>query len=89
MKKPDTVTAMLLLICEVRRNIPFSAPESSICIGPCQGCSKKLVEFLDTELCEWQQKLNQGIVPKLGEVEKLGRTAGRIFKVLCRNGIIG
>ncbi|PIP81040.1 MAG: hypothetical protein COW84_01980 [Gammaproteobacteria bacterium CG22_combo_CG10-13_8_21_14_all_40_8] len=86
--KPVPKEAMQILIHQIRRVIPFNAPESSLCTGPCQGCSKKLIEYLDSEICFWQLQLNNDIVPKLGDINKLARTAKKIKKVLTINGFI-
>lgn len=86
--KPQPAQAMQGLIDKIRAAIPFDTPEASLCVGPCQGCSKKLIEFLDSELKQWQLKLSQGESPTLGELEKLGRCAKKIHKVLIKNGII-
>lgn len=86
--KPDSRTAMTQLIEEVRQVIPFDLPESVICSGNCIGCSKKLLEFLDQELIDWQERLDEGVTPKLGELSKLARTAKKIHKVMVKNGLI-
>lgn len=86
--KPRPYQAMQTLIQQIRQAIPFNIPESSLCLGPCLGCSKKLIEFLDDELCDWQAKLAQGVEPNLGEIHRLARTAKKIYKVLKANGFI-
>jgi len=47
-----------------------------------------LIEFLDDELCDWQSRLDRGIEPKLGEIDKLARIATKIRKVLIINGFV-
>lgn len=87
--KPNPAKAMQILIFEIRQHIPFDTPESTLCLGPCQGCSKKLIEFLESELRDWQVRLDQGAEPKLGDISKLAKIATTISKVLITNGFIG
>ncbi|WLI74500.1 hypothetical protein [Halomonas alkalicola] len=86
--RPDLNTAMRGLIHEIRAQVPFDTPESSLCRGPCRGCSKKLLEFLDTELEEWEGRLEEGEVPRFGDLARLGRLARKVVAALRRNGLI-
>ncbi|MCW8878424.1 MAG: hypothetical protein OQK04_00555 [Kangiellaceae bacterium] len=86
--KPCPSMAMLRLIADIRAAVPFDIPESSLCLGPCAGCSKKLIEFLDDQLCDWQSKLDAGYEPRLGDINKLAKTAKKIHKVLVKNNFI-
>ena len=70
------------LITEVRAAIPFDLPEEAICSGVCHGCAKKLMEFLDTELSDWEGRLAAGEAPRLGDVQKLARYSRKIHKAL-------
>ncbi|WP_246722989.1 hypothetical protein [Aliikangiella sp. G2MR2-5] len=79
---------MIQLIAQVRDAIPFDTPESSLCRGPCLGCSKKLIEFLDDKLCDWESRLDTGEVPNLGEISKLARMSKKIYDVLAINGFV-
>jgi len=87
-RKPDTATAMNNLIGQVREAIDFDIPISRLCDGPCTGCSKKLLEFLDTELEEWEFKLSQQEVPNLGDIQTLAKTSKKVYTVLKKNGIV-
>ena len=87
-RKPSTRTAMLRLISQIRAEIPFDMPEATLCRGPCTGCSKKLMEFLDQELVSQQQDIDLGEVPTLGQIHKLARLAKKVHKVLVKNGLI-
>lgn len=80
--KPDTLSAMRSLINEVRTVIPFDLPEEAICSGVCRGCAKKLLEFLDAELSEWECRLDAGEVPRLGDVQQLGRCCRKVHVAL-------
>ena len=86
--KPDTSTAMTQLIDQVREAIPFDTPAEKLCAGPCTGCPKKLMEYLDSELEDWEYKLDSAEAPSLGDVRKLGKTSQKIYNVLKKNNLI-
>ena len=86
--KPDTSTAMQNLIDEVRSAIPFGASEAQLCADTCKGCSMKLLEFLDTELEDWEQKLQDGVKPSFGDINRMAKTCKKIYMVLKKNGLI-
>lgn len=77
--KPDVSTAMQNLIDEARAAIPFDADEAQLCSDSCQGCSKKLLEFLETELEDWEHKLEDGVRPNFGDINRMGRTCKRFI----------
>jgi len=87
-KKPDCVTAMKNLIIEVRNDFPFTVPEANICGISCVGCPKKLLEIVDTELCDWESKLSNEVVPTLGEISSLGKLCKNVRRGLKRNGLV-
>ena len=89
MARPDTRIALQNLIDQVRDTLPFDLPAASVCNGICNGCSKKLLDFLDCELLDWQQRLDDGEVPGLGDLDRLGRTCRKVYRVLERNGLVG
>ena len=86
--KPDTTTAMRGLIAEVRSTMPFNLPAAELCAGPCRGCPKKLLEFLDQELEEWETRLRDGEKPTLGDVSKFAKTCRRIHAALAQNNLV-
>ena len=86
--KPTTRNAMMQLIEQVRAAIPLNASEADLCSGTCHGCPKKLIEYLDTELTDWTDRLNNHEIPLLGDVDRLGRTSKKIYKVLQKNQIV-
>ncbi len=86
--KPDTHTAMRQLIEQIRTSLPFDRPESQLCIGPCEGCSMKLLNYLDTELLDWEARLGDGEIPTLGDVSRLAKSAKKIYRVLEKNGLL-
>lgn len=87
-KKPDCTTAMKNLIAEVRSDFPFTTPEANICGVSCTGCPKKLLEIVDTELCEWESKLDNDVTPKLGDISRLGKLCKNVRRGLKRNGLV-
>ncbi|WP_263081187.1 hypothetical protein [Endozoicomonas sp. Mp262] len=76
------------LIGRIREEIPFDMPESDICSGSCKGCSKKLLEYLESEVDNWDYKLSHGETPDFGDISSLARSGKKIFKVLKVNGLI-
>ena len=86
--KPDTHIAMRQLIIEVKASIPFDMPDAQVCAGGCRGCSKKLLNFLETELDEWESRLGEGESPSFGEIESLSKTCKKIYKALCKSGLL-
>ena len=86
--KPDTRTAMVQLIKQVREAIPFGLSEAEMCGGTCQGCSKKLLEFLDQELGNWTSFLEQGGKPKLGDISRLAKISRKVYRALEKNNLV-
>ncbi|GAB4348152.1 MAG: hypothetical protein Kow006_08580 [Gammaproteobacteria bacterium] len=85
--KPRTEVAMRELIGQVRQKFPFDDPRAQECPESCQGCTPKLLEYLDTELAEWEQRLDSGERPTLGDLHRLGKTCRKIHAVLQKNGL--
>lgn len=86
--KPDTTTAMNSLIEQIREAIPFDTPQEELCDGPCTGCPKKLMEYLDTQLEECESDIAVGEKPSLGDLQRLAKTSRKIHAVLKKNGLI-
>ncbi|WP_210396261.1 hypothetical protein [Motiliproteus sediminis] len=86
--KPSTREAMQRLIDEIRLTLPFDLPQAELCNGPCSGCPKKLLEFIDTELDEWQHRLARGEQPRLGDISRLARRARKIHRVMELNQLL-
>ena len=87
-KKPDCTNAMQNLITAVRSDFPFNVAESNICGISCIGCSKKLLDIVDTELCDWEAKLNNRVEPTLGEISKLGKLCKNVSRGLKQNSLV-
>jgi hypothetical protein len=85
--KPDSTTAMRLLIAQVRNVVPFDMPEAQVCVGTCDGCSLKLLEFLGDELDGWEARLDAGERPDLKDLSRLATTSRKVYLVLARNGL--
>ncbi len=86
--KPKTPIAMQQLIQQIREALPFDAPGSYLCVDNCKGCSIKLLEFLDAELTGWEQRLEEGETPGLGDIQHIAKLSRKIYKVLDNNGVI-
>lgn len=86
--KPDRITAMKQLIEQIRASMPFDLPEANLCSGQCNGCSQKLLDYLDMQIQEWEFRLTQGETPDFGEIHRLAKTSKKIYKVLQRNGLV-
>ncbi len=86
--KPRTPVAMQLLIDKVHETLPFDAPESTICSTNCNGCSLKLLEYLDTELMDWQARLQRHDIPDLADINQLSKLCHKVYRVIKRNGLL-
>lgn len=89
MKKPNTTSAMTALVGQIRAQIPFDElDEARVCSGKCVGCAKKLLEYLEQEVIHWEYSLARGEAPNLGDINKLARSAKKIYKVLQLNNLV-
>ncbi len=86
--KPDRKHAMQQLIQQVRMAMPFDLPEATLCSGKCNGCSQKLLDYLASELEEWEYRLQADETPDFGEIQRIAKTSTKIYKVLVRNGLL-
>ncbi len=86
--KPDSATALRQLIAEIRNHFPFDRPEAQVCAGPCQGCSLKLLEYLESELAGWEDRLTNGEQIGLAELSNLIRTSRKIARVLEKSDLM-
>ena len=71
--KPTTTVAMASLIQTIRQSTPFDLPDAEICSGTCKGCSKKLLNYLESETDRWNSKLESGDIPTLGDINALAK----------------
>ena len=70
------------LIKQVREDMPFDIPEANVCTGQCNGCPKKLLDYLDAELEDWEYQLDAGDLPDFGEIQRIAKTSKKIYKVM-------
>jgi hypothetical protein len=87
-RKPDTQTAMRQLIDQIRATLPFDLRDEERCGDSCQGCSSKLLIYLESELDGWEAKLAQGVVPGFADLSRLAGQGKKIAAVLQRNGLL-
>ncbi|OOZ42426.1 hypothetical protein [Solemya elarraichensis gill symbiont] len=88
--KPSTTTVMHDIIRQVREGFPFSLDEQELCAddGCSYGCPKKLLEYIDIEIMEWEERLHSGETPNFRDVEKLAKTSRKIQRVLDKNSLL-
>jgi hypothetical protein len=43
---------------------------------------KKLLEYIDVEITEWEQRLENGGIPNFRDIQKLSKTSRNIYRVL-------
>ncbi|MCL6416267.1 hypothetical protein MIB92_11440 [Aestuariirhabdus sp. Z084] len=87
-QKPRSDLAMRQLIEQVRQQVPFGLSEAEICSGGCQGCSKKLLDYLDRELEDWSLKLDQGEMPNFADLNSLASRSKKIYAALARSHLV-
>ncbi|WP_209262279.1 hypothetical protein [Thiorhodococcus minor] len=76
------------LIAEIRARMPFASAEAQICSGDCNGCSRKLLDYLESELDAWELRLGEGETPGLDDLSRLIRISKKVYRVLARNGLV-
>ena len=86
--KAKTPAAMLQLIQQVREALPFGVPQGYVCADECKGCSLKLLDYLDLELMAWEDRLQQGDVPGLADIQRLEKVSRKVYKVLDKNAVL-
>jgi len=85
--KPNTSTAMKLLIEQIQNALPFEKSEHEICAGKCVGCPKKMLEYMGSELDHYQCQLANEATPTLGEINDLARIAKKVHRNMARNNL--
>ncbi|MEJ2591825.1 MAG: hypothetical protein P8178_10555 [Candidatus Thiodiazotropha sp.] len=86
-RKPDTRTAMRHLIGQIREAIPFDLSTDEICGDSCQGCSSKLLIYLESELDAWEIRLGDGVIPNFGDLDRLAKQSRKVYRALEANGL--
>ncbi|MBT3057857.1 MAG: hypothetical protein DBP03_16630 [gamma proteobacterium symbiont of Ctena orbiculata] len=79
---------MRQLIDRARREIPFDLPAEALCGDGCQGCSSKLLSYLESELDEWESRLADGSVPDFRDLSRLAEKCRKTARVLQQNGLL-
>ena len=81
---------MLGIIEQVKDEFPLYESETFVC-GPdnsCQGCPKKLLELVDTELTYWESAIERGVTPDFDEINRFGKLCKNVRRGLVRNNIL-
>ncbi len=86
-RKPNTTKAMQILIKEIRETLPFHLTPNELCkeSNNCRGCSLKLLEFLNMECLNWEQKLATGEIPTIRDINSLAKIARKVHTVVSKN----
>ena len=88
--KPKTDVVMVKIIQQIRETFPFDMSEEELCAETCSyGCPKKLMEYMQMEITQWEQRLDEGEIPNLQDIQKLSKTGWKIYRVLERNNLVG
>ncbi len=88
MKKPDTRTAMDLLIRRIRQALPFEDRAARLCSDDCRICSLKLLDYLEQELEGWEQRLARGERPDFGDLNRLADSGRKVRRALQAGGLL-
>ena len=87
--KPKTDVVMLNIIRQIRETFPFAISEQELCAETCSyGCPKKLLEYIHTEITEWERRLENGEIPNLRDIQNLSKTSKKIYRVLKKNNLV-
>ncbi|MEZ8429907.1 hypothetical protein AB6C64_21540, partial [Vibrio cyclitrophicus] len=81
---------LLSLAWQRREWIPYIKSETFICgpKGNCSGCSKKLLEMVDSELMYWEHSISIGQGPNFEELRRFGKLCSSVRRGLERNGLV-
>jgi hypothetical protein len=86
--KPKTPQAMRHLIQQFRLNLPFAITEQELSAEICSyGGPQKLLEYLDMELTQLEQRINKAEVPTLADIHKLSKASKKIYNILKENNL--
>lgn len=79
---------MRMLIAEIRKSMPFDRPDAQVCSDPCRGCSIKLLDYMQSELEAWEQRLDAGEKPGLADISRLEKKGRKIYRTLRENQLV-
>lgn len=87
--KPKTDVVMVNIIQQIRETFPFDISEEELCADTCgYGCPKKLLEYMQMEITEWERRLENGEIPNFRDIQKLSKTGKKIYRVLEKNNLM-
>ena len=87
--KPKANIVMVDIIQQIRANFPFEINEEELCAETCSyGCPKKLLEYMDMEITEWEKRLEKGEIPNLNDIKNLSKTSQKIYTILEKNNLV-
>lgn len=81
---------MQQIIDAVKNEFPLYQTDTFKC-GPdndCIGCTKKLMELVDSDLTYWQHQIELGIAPTFDEISRFAKMCKNIRRALVRNNRI-
>lgn len=87
--KPRTDVVMSDIIHKIKEAFPFDMGEEELCGETCtHGCALKLLEYMYMEITEWEERLENGEIPSLKDIQKITKTSKKIYKVLEKNNLV-
>lgn len=82
----DTKIQMFAVIAEARRVFPFNVPVACHCEGRCDECLFKLLELLEIDLDNWNDRLKRGEIPRSIDIQVLEGYCRDVAEVLIKDG---
>lgn len=77
------------IIQQIREKFPFDISEEELYAQTCSyGCPKKLLEYMEMEIADWEQRLTNEEIPNFRDIDKLSNTGCKICKILEKNHLI-
>lgn len=87
--KPNTSIVMRHIIQQIRLAFPFEKTTAELCQGECQqGCPLKLLEYMEMQLIDWEERLNEGEVVTFSDIQKLTKSSQKIYTILEKNRLL-
>ena len=88
-RKPSTTEAMRQLILQIKNTLPLDLLPVESCSDECKNCSIKLIEYIATELENWEYRLDDGDTPNFNDLNRLAKSSKKIYNALKKNGLVG
>lgn len=87
--KPKTEVVMADIIQQIREKFPFDISEDELCAETCSyGCPKKLLEYMEANITDWEKRLENHEIPDFRDIQKLSKTGCKIYKILEMNNLV-